>query len=924
MNTITKSIDMLYCPKCKREYKDGVQRFCNNDGVRLLPGLNSGPKTKSEGGVFTSLLGRQPDTSARDEKIAKKPSRPIRKKQPSNNGPDLPEGGRVFATENLIKPAPPAQKRAPKVRPAAPQKTAEPKQTAPQSKVSKKTAPSSQLTESKIGKPVRKPVTPNLVASVDDDFELDVFSTDPVPPTDRDIEKNESAWVQSVERIQEPPVFENTEKQPKEPLKTRQETTLRSEPSPEPKPGIPPVAPVEKKTETFTDTQAVNAKNVAPPQPESVTVDPSSVARGTAEVGNRTLNPMGREAINAEDKDALLGETVKGRYRIVKTLGSDEWSITYLAEDKILQGKGAVVRVMLKSLEEGTFEDKIFHEERVSLSHVNHPNVAKVVDSGELQEGYPFIVTSDFNDDSVAKIFQAERQLNPMRIARIIQQASYALSEVHQNGILHRHLRPESILLTVSDAGVEQVKVSDFCISDGKPGSHEFQFMAPEQLGNQLPTFASDSYSLAVIAYRLLTQRMPFFGDTPKALIADQKKGLISKPSELNESLDSSVDDVLIKALSFDPSERYPKARDFGEALYDAISKKGTESVVPPIADEDLSKNDGNDFSIAATADRNEADLSFKSKSDLEEKQEEDADVESRTEVSNDKRASKDALWKQRSPEPVNERSSLWLLLPLMGILLFSLIGVGVWQYFLRTKDTPSENATTTEDVSRQGVDNKVVTNPNGSGIETPPVTRVVKAPEGFTFFENQKLSSLSPELVKKYQPFSVYYPEDWERKKVDKEGKAVDDMFLDVVDSTDEGLPIEQFSVTSYESRGTFKSDTNIFVKLVEKSNKDASESLKPASFRVVEQGATTIQNGRWKAYQVNFESKGQLPDGKPLSIWVRRLWIPVQRPGAKNGFVVTMLATSLSKDVKGPDDVGKKGNLRDILDTFEPGQDF
>ena len=85
-----------------------------------------------------------------------------------------------------------------------------------------------------------------------------------------------------------------------------------------------------------------------------------------------------------------------------------------------------------------------------------------------------------------------------------------------------------------------------------------------------------------------------------------------------------------------------------------------------------------------------------------------------------------------------------------------------------------------------------------------------------------------------------------------------------------------------------------------------------------------TTIQNGRWKAYEVKFQNAGKTGSGDEITLWGRRLWIPIQRPGMKNGFVITMLATSLSEDVKDINDVAVKGELAAILETFEPEQSY
>ena len=93
---------------------------------------------------------------------------------------------------------------------------------------------------------------------------------------------------------------------------------------------------------------------------------------------------------------------------------------------------------------------------------------------------------------------------------------------------------------------------------------------------------------------------------------------------------------------------------------------------------------------------------------------------------------------------------------------------------------------------------------------------------------------------------------------------------------------------------------------------------------YKVISQSETTIQNGRWKAYEVRFENSGTLARNGKLTLWGRRLWIPIQRPGMKSGFVITLFATSLAPNVKSVEDLAVDEELKQILETFEPASNF
>jgi hypothetical protein len=101
-------------------------------------------------------------------------------------------------------------------------------------------------------------------------------------------------------------------------------------------------------------------------------------------------------------------------------------------------------------------------------------------------------------------------------------------------------------------------------------------------------------------------------------------------------------------------------------------------------------------------------------------------------------------------------------------------------------------------------------------------------------------------------------------------------------------------------------------------------SETLKKLipNYQILSEGETRI-NG-WKAYEVKFQGGGTMENGEKLIVWGRRVFIPAARPGFKSGYEITMLATSLSPDVKSVDDVGAKGELATVLETFEPSPNF
>ena len=646
------------------------------------------------------------------------------------------------------------------------------------------------------------------------------------------------------------------------------------------------------------------------PPPVVRLVKPNEIASGTAEIGDRKTNPTGRLALAWENPKVLLGQTIKGRYYIVEILDRDDTSLVYLAEDKIIANKQVVVRVLMEEKNDA-FLSKIFAEERVSLSHINHPNVVGVLDSGELLEGIPFVVSESVDGFSLREKLQKLEQFNPLRTARIIRQASYALSEVHQNGILHRSLKPASVFLTVSEIGTEQVKVADFVVSNGakKQNMENAKYLSPEQLEGKMPNFASDIYSLAVIAYQMLTGSMPFDFASADQLLKAQRDGLYLAPSKLRSEISISVDEIFEKALAYNPADRYPKSRDFGDALFNTLSlAPDTENAIQ-IEGVELKEDKKIDLpsstiripSLKETkaAESNQITIEAKKETDLNE-----------AEVTKIAAPTGELAWEKRSPEPVQTISPFWMIVGTVGLLILGLLAYQSWSYF---KNRPAEQDVIVANPTPPIPEGEIPVTPIPAEIESPPLSRTVNQPENTEYFQNSKTEQKGKiQLLKNYRGFTLYYPKTWTKNLTATN-------FLDLSKLSENGTLIERWVITPYNSTGLFSKDKALFPKLVEKSNKDIASQLK--DYKVIAQNEAKIQEkGRWSVYEVKFQGTALDSSGNPLTVWGRRFWLPTQNPTMRNGFVITMLATSISPEITGVDDVGNKGELPIILETFEP----
>lgn len=638
-----------------------------------------------------------------------------------------------------------------------------------------------------------------------------------------------------------------------------------------------------------------------------------SAAEVTPHVGNRQINSAHQSAVMRENSTVFAGKIVKDRFRIMKKIGADEDAIDFLAEDETSAGKKVVVRVLSGDETKDSFADKIFGAELLALSHVAHPNVAAVFDAGELSEGKSFVVTEFIEGKSVKDYLQGTESLTVLQIARAVRQASYALSEIHQNGVLHRNLKPEHLVLTVNETGAEQVKLINFGTAAGKLHEKNLPYKAPEQVEGKLANFASDEFALAVIAYEMLTGRLPFEATRIGDLLKQQREGLSVPASRLRSDLSPSVDAILEKALAFNAADRFPKARDFGDALFNAVSvgksaaRAESDSYEPAATVAEtvilapVSPLPANVQTTAPTVDQN--------------------DLKTKT-----VKATEDLAREKRSPELASEPNARRALFAFLGLLI--IIGglFVIWHYFINRADnadfsasTPLENVVAQESANENSTVANFHLNPSPPSppeeIESAPLPRTISPPPDTVYFQNNK-ENLQGEAAKNFLGFSLYYPNDWKRNEAKNN-------FLDVSKTSGNGFPVEQMLVSFYDSRGTYRLDKENFAKIVEKSNNDLRKALQ-GNYKIISQGETKIQNGRWQAFEVKFESSGTARGGEKIALWGRRLWIPAQIAGLKNGYVITMLATSLAGDIRSVEDVGVRGELSDVLETFEPLPNF
>ncbi len=283
------------------------------------------------------------------------------------------------------------------------------------------------------------------------------------------------------------------------------------------------------------------------------------------------------------DRDRLpptenIGENLlKGRYLLGPELGRGGFAITYLAADLEIASRKVVVKVLNAYRSNDPWALKKFRSEMEALARIHHPNVVSVLDFGSCGNGKPFLVMQYVPGRRLREIIPRDG-LPLAQVAEIMKQTGRALSAAHDVGVCHRDVKPENIMIGESE-DVEETKLIDFGIasiretgedSSSTRSSGTFVYMSPEQFeGKASP--ASDVYQMGVVAYELVTGITPFRASTPGGIVLQHMEGLKVLPRDLRQDLPEAAEQLILKALSPNPRDRFERARDFGDALAAAL-----------------------------------------------------------------------------------------------------------------------------------------------------------------------------------------------------------------------------------------------------------------------------------------------------------------------------------------------------------------
>jgi serine/threonine protein kinase len=270
-----------------------------------------------------------------------------------------------------------------------------------------------------------------------------------------------------------------------------------------------------------------------------------------------------------------------GRYKIIRELGRGAMGVVYLAEDPAIGRSVAIKTINLDNLsepgQEQMLRDRLMREAR-SAGILSHPGIVTVYDIQ--QSGNLACIVMEFVEGVTLYDRMIRGELKPDEALSIMEQSAAAIDYAHSKGVLHRDIKPANLMFTTEG----QVKVADFGVarlSSQKTATSGMvlgtpSYMAPEQISNKALGPATDQFSLAVMAFELLTGQKPFDGDSISGLLYCIVFQDPVSVRSLNSTLPEAVEAVLNKALSKEPADRYPNCSAFARALKAACETRKT------------------------------------------------------------------------------------------------------------------------------------------------------------------------------------------------------------------------------------------------------------------------------------------------------------------------------------------------------------
>ena len=285
---------------------------------------------------------------------------------------------------------------------------------------------------------------------------------------------------------------------------------------------------------------------------------------------------------------------VDNRYELGELIGYGGMAEVHRGRDVRL-GREVAVKVLRADLARDPSFQARFRREAQAAASLNHPAIVAVYDTGEedMLGTQPYIVMEYVEGRTLRDVLKIEGRLMPRRAMEIVADVCAALDFSHRTGIIHRDVKPGTVMITRPGA----VQVMDFGIARAVADNAATvtqtaavigtaQYLSPEQARGENVDARSDVYSTGVLLFELITGHPPFTGDSPVAVAYQHVRENPPPPSTINPDVPPELDAIVLKAMAKNPANRYQSAGEMRADLIRAINGRPVEAEPVMMADE--------------------------------------------------------------------------------------------------------------------------------------------------------------------------------------------------------------------------------------------------------------------------------------------------------------------------------------------------